>query len=130
VSQGVAIVDVFLGEGEGEVATLRRGNLLVQFWDAGEGLCEDYDPDDADDVHLLRFDVMVDEGGEQGLTAVDDASYCTNTPASTSPDDLRRLLTMLMDEVYENVTSASELHIKKLCERLSWIGPDWLTSNV
>jgi len=44
-------------------------------------------------------------------------------------DDLRRLLTMFMDEVYEDVTCAAELNIKKLCERLSWIGPDWLTSN-
>ena len=129
MSQDVTLADVFLGEGEDEIASLRRGKVVVQFWDAGEGLCGDYDADDADDVHLLRFDVLVDEGGEQGLTAVEDASYCTNTPASTPPEDLRRLLALLMSEIYEDVALASELHIKKLCERLSWIGPDWLTTN-
>jgi len=34
-----------------------RDNIMVEWVELGEGLCGDYNPDDPDDIELLRFDV-------------------------------------------------------------------------
>lgn len=94
--------------------SVTRNRYTVELEDIGEGISGDYDPDDPTDVALLRFTVL--RNGEP----MDDASYCTNIPASTPENVQIELATFIMDEVYglENV--------KKLCERLSWIDPSWL----
>lgn len=101
---------------------LIRGKIKVEWVDCGEGLSGDYDPDDPEDIALLRFDIsrLVDSDWEP----IDDASYCTMMPVDTSDEAKIESLEYLMDEIYE---PASAVHsIKKLCERLSWINPDWL----
>lgn len=99
-----------------------RNNVKIEWADCGEGLRGDYDPDNPEDIALLRFDVYVKQDGE--WIEPDDSSYCTNVPVDTPPKDLMKLLDILMDEIYE---PASQGHrIKKLCERLSWISPEWI----
>jgi hypothetical protein len=99
-----------------------RDDVKVEWVNLGEGWDGDYDADDADDINLLRFDVS--KRGASGWEAVDDASYCTQVPASMPETVLRQLLQMLLDEVYESVHEGHS--IKKLCERLSWISGDGL----
>ncbi len=97
---------------------LVKDNVLVEFVELGEGLCGDYDPDDPEDIELLRFDILslVDDK----WVAVDDASYCTLIPVDVSDAKKREYLEFIMDHVHEPVTSGYS--IKKLCERLSWLG--------
>jgi hypothetical protein len=115
-----------------------KHNRKVDWVDLGEGLSGDYDPNDPNDVAMLRFDVLelqqvhehehTDDGvidHNFGRTtyhewvAMDDASYCTQMPADTSDDILRRGATMIMNATY------GKDNIKKICEGLSWIEPGW-----
>jgi hypothetical protein len=99
-----------------------RGDIKIEFEDLGEGWSGDYDPDDPDDVALLRFTVYRLDFGE--WQQVDDASYCTLFPADSSEELQKKALELLMDQVYfELQTSGS---IKKTCEQLSWIEPSWV----
>ena len=101
---------------------LIRGNVKVEWVELGEGYDGDYSPIDPEDRELLRFDVSRRTANGE-WEAVEDASYCTLTPADTPEDVQRALLALLMDEVYDPVEAGQS--IKKLCERLSWIEPDW-----
>jgi hypothetical protein len=109
---------------------LIRGGRKVEWIDIGEGWSGDYDPDDPDDIALLRFDVLelqqvhepthADDDEAHEWVAMDDASYCTMMPADSSEADLRRAAEIIMDATYGNT------NIKKICEELSWISPGWL----
>jgi hypothetical protein len=124
------VIDRFY-EGNGDaVVGLQRGNMAVEWVNLGEGSEGDYDPEDADDENLLRFDVYVVREGEhieaEGAEskAIDDASYCTNMPATTDVGTLKAALVYLMDEVH-SASASLENHpnIKKKCELLSWVSP-------
>ena len=96
---------------------LIKDNVMVEWTELGEGIDGDYNPNDSEDVELLRFDVSRLVNGGWGV--IDDASYCTQVPVSATPEQRAKGLQLIMDEVYE---WASQSHsIKKLCERLSWI---------
>lgn len=104
---------------------LKRGNVVVEWVELGEGLYGDYDPDDPDDVELLRFDVStVGENGE--LVEVPDASYCTMVEVGTPDATLEALLHLIMNEVYDPLADGHP--IKKICENLSWIDEFWLNN--
>lgn len=81
----------------------------------GEGRSGDFDETDPDDIPLLRFTVLdqVEDTGE--WLPVDDASYCTNLPATISLAKAEKAALILLGRV-EGVP-----HLKKLCEKLSWI---------
>jgi len=102
--------------------SLIRNSVKVEFENIGEGRCGDYDPDDPDDVNLLRFSVyyLCDE---IAWVPVDDASYCTQLPANTSREILEQATRRIMDEVEDAVRSGDS--VKKMCEELSWMSPDW-----
>ena len=97
----------------GDSISLQRDGVEVELCNLNEGLCGDYDPDDPEDINLLRFDVLY--RGEQ----LDDASYCTQVPASTDMSGLETVLSVILNEVREPVVAGHS--IKKICERLSWI---------
>jgi hypothetical protein len=101
---------------------LTKGIVKIEWVELGEGWSGDYDPDDPKDVELLRFDVFKKENGE--WAEVSDASYCTLFPVNSSDDLKRKGLEFLMQEIWEEVDSGHS--IKKLCERLSWIEPEWV----
>ncbi len=94
--------------------------LRVDWYNADEGICGDYDPDNPEDMNLLRFDVYVK--GPTGWEEVDDASYCSMIPASAPKDSLRRTLRRIFKKYREVIMSYPvEYSVKHLGENLSWI---------
>lgn len=102
--------------------------IRVEWYNADEGVCGDYNPDDPDDVNLLRFDVYIKRNGS--WEAVDDASYCTCMPADTSPEILRAALRMLLKEYTNALRSDPEYSVKKLGETMSWMSPNWFIPTI
>ena len=100
--------------------SITSGKLRVDWYNAGEGLCGGYDPEDPDDMNLLRFDVYksIDDGNWE---AVDDASYCTQVSAETPDNELLRLLYSIFNEYYDAIIVSEAESVKKLGESLSWI---------
>ena len=106
-----------------------KGNIMIELVELGEGIVGDYDPDDPEDVELLRFDVSYrDTNNELGWTAFDDASYCTQLPVSATEDQRTNALKLLMGHIYEPAMTGSS--IKKLCEFLSWISLESLETGI
>jgi hypothetical protein len=110
-----------------------RGDIAVEWYNAGEGWDGDYNFDDPEDVNLLRFDFY---GRKNGVWwTVFDASYCTQVPADTPDDVLANLLEVLMDEGEGAIQVALDNDwvdrdgiapaTRKVFEELSWIHPDW-----
>ncbi len=92
---------------------LTANGVTVELEDIGEGLSGDYDPEDKDDIPLLRFTVLKDN------EPVEDASYCTQVPTNVTITEATKILGAIMNEVLEPVTQGHS--IKKMCERISWI---------
>lgn len=104
---------------------LTRNNVKVEWVNLGEGWDGDYDESDPNDVNLLRFDVSrLEENGE--WSEVPDGSYCTQIPANTSTEILKRGLDHIMNTVYDDVSHHGKA--KRLCESLSWMKPSDLIS--
>lgn len=115
--------NVFSNKGD----TLTRGKIRVEWVELGEGRSGDYNPEDPDDIELLRFDVYVRSGGE--WIVPDDSSYCTQAPVSATKEQRKALLVLLMDELYDAATQWPDSSIKKLCEKLSWVSLKSLEDN-
>jgi hypothetical protein len=105
---------------------LTAGDVKVVWEAIGEGVSGEYDPDDPQDVELLRFSVYrkgIDSTNPwNDWIEVDDASYCTQVPVDTPVETLTVLLARIFNEVYDYVQAGES--IKKICERLSWIAVD------
>ena len=104
---------------------LTRGNLQIEWEDLGEGLDGDYDPENPEDIHLLRFS-LYDISKKDFLERreqLDDCSYCTLMPVDTPKDILMKALEYMMDEFIEVINAGYSG--KKTGERLSWISPDF-----
>ncbi len=107
---------------------LIRGDRKVEWVDLGEGLDGEYNPNNEDDVALLRFDVLeltkidglFSDSPVMEWEQMDDASYCTQMPADSSDDILHQSAELIMNATY------GKSNIKKICEELSWIHPGWL----
>ena len=80
-----------------------KDGLRIEWDQLGEGLSGDYDPDDPDDVELLRFSVYLhtsrytpdafdDAPDDQGWWSRQDSSYCTYVPVSTGKVERLQLL--------------------------------------
>lgn len=99
--------------------TIEGDRVKAEWYNAGEGICGDYDPEDPMDENLLRFDISWKNRDE--WEEVEDASYCTCTYADTAIEDLTKALYIIYKE-YDNVIDNYPEHsLKKLGERLSWI---------
>jgi hypothetical protein len=96
-----------------------RDNVRVEWEYIGEGLNGEYNENDPEDAELLRFRVTKRDSADNEWTDVDDGSYCANMPLNTPDPVLLQALEIIMDNVYENVTTG--LSIKKIGERLSHI---------
>ncbi len=101
-----------------ECIDLISGNVKVEIEWIGEGIEGDYYENDPEDIPLLRFSVYKREGDDY-WEAVDDASYCTNLPATVRPDIARKAVRYIMGWVEEPLKE--NYSIKKICEKLSWI---------
>jgi hypothetical protein len=108
-----------------EELEISRGNVEVVFEYIGEGNSGDYDPRDPRDEPLLRFSIYrKDPADVNGRKECEDASYCTQIPITTDRALVHRLAEHILDVVYWDVEERCS--VKKLCERLSWITPEWL----
>jgi len=100
--------------------SIRDSVLRVDWYNADEGLCGDYDPDDPDDINLLRFDVYVMrepeawDDSDDGWRAVEDSSYCTNMPANAPEEVLERALRVLFREYRDAIGDYPYCSVKKL----------------
>ena len=110
---------VILNLDEETPVSIQGDMVRVDWYDAGEGMFGDYDSEDPDDIHLLRFDVYIKENGE--WEPVDDASYCTLVPFDTDMDVLVDKLRIIYKEYADALYSDPYASVKKLGERLSWI---------
>ena len=88
-------------------------NIKVEWTDIGEGLSGDYDPDNPDDISLLRFDVYVVRNGKWSEDVV----------------TLKRAAAYLAKEYADVLADDPDTSVKKLGERLSWISPEWFQEN-
>ena len=99
-------------------------HIMVAWVNDGEGFSGDYNPEDPEDINLLRFDVYYRAKETDPWEAVDDASYCTLMPADTDRETLNRAIKVLYRE-YCNVLEADPSQsVKKLGEKLSWLCPE------
>lgn len=111
-----------IGLKNGQSVELVRKPIRVELINIGEGTMGDFDSDDPEDVNLLRFDVSRLENGS--WTEIDDSSYCTQIEATTKTSDLKKLLKIIMDEIYDHAKAGKS--IRRACECLSWIDSSWL----
>lgn len=117
-------------------ATGPRGLVKVEWIDLGEGLCGEYNPDDPDDIALLRYDAYVrpdavdkyemtieawvDETTGNPWVIVRDSSFCTNTPVDTPDHILQGLAQIIADSLEDSLGSG---YWKSVSEQMSWISP-------
>lgn len=107
--------------------SIRDDILRTDWYNADEGICGDYNPENPQDINFLRFDVYVMRASEveddidDGWRAVEDASYCTNIPAGASQDILEKSLKYIFSEYRDVIEQYPYVSLKKLGERLSWI---------
>lgn len=117
-------------EKDEEIVVIKDDTIVAVLEDIGEGISGDYNPEDEDDVQLLRFSVYIKN--EDGVyEQMDDASYCTQIPLSTPYGELARLCMIIFKE-YRDVADAYKngSSVKKLGERLSWLSPSIQEANV
>jgi len=105
------------------------GNVKVEWVSLGEGISGDYDPDNPEDVELLRFDTYVsralaeecnlhvDEFDDEGYGQPQDGSYCTQVPVGTPPETLERLQREFERELEEGARDGT---FRRRAEMLSW----------
>lgn len=98
---------------------LIRDNVKVEWENIGEGYYGDYNPDNPNDVELLRFYVSVLRDGV--WEEKEDASYCTFFPASASYEEKMAGLEILLNRFYDALNDDVDISVKKLGESLSWI---------
>lgn len=97
--------------------TIERDGLRLALEYIGEGKDGSYDPDDPNDTPLLRFDVYRLEEGE--WVDVENASYCTQIPATCTQQQAQEAAEYLFNQVAMGGSS-----MKRLCEQLSWTSLD------
>lgn len=88
----------------------------------GEGLDGDYNEENPDDIPLLRFSVYKKINDQ--WEAIDDASYCTQLPATIGMGTATVAAAHILRQVEDIVLEGGS--IKKICEKLSWIDVSWL----
>lgn len=109
---------------DGDVVVAKDDCIKVSLVNLDEGINGDYDPDDPEDVNLLRFDVYY-RNPEEGLDdwePVDDASYCTNVEANSTKEHLEKVVRTLFKryrDEYRNIATGGS--VKKMGEELSHI---------
>lgn len=97
------------------------GQVRVLLSYIGEGRSGDYDPEDPDDVPLLRYDL--DRKEDDKWIAVENGSYCTELPTSISRHEAELAASIILDNVADLVKSNKH---KRMCEKLSWLNTDSL----
>lgn len=100
--------------------TLKKGKVIIEWVELGEGYSGDYDPDDPEDEELLRFDAYINNHQWEEPTY----SYCTLFPVSATPEQRMAGLQYLMEHLYEPMSKKE--YCRGDAERLSWISLEWI----
>ncbi len=112
------------------VAELIRDGIKVRLIDEGEGVNGKFDPENPEDVPLLRFDVFtsgdLDVGSGHFDHADEDGEWfreegggcCTQLPATMNEDEKRQALEVLMDPIRSFLVDG--VGDGKVYQRLSW----------
>lgn len=105
-----------------------RGNYRATWEYIGEGWSGDYDPEDPEDIPLLRFSVDRHVDSEfLEWEGMDNASYCTRMPIDSNREHLERGLNIVLDEVIDAEENGKSY--KRELERLSWFEPADFTKS-
>lgn len=120
---------IAIHDDEDVVMSMYDNVLRVDWYNAGEGISGDYNPDDPKDVNLLRFDVYVKGNADSNKEwlEVTDGSYCTNMPATASEDVLEKALQYIFKRYREVISGPTHPSVKKLGKELSCISKENLT---
>ena len=104
---------------EGDVFSICdwRSGLRVDWIYIGEGLSGDWNPNNPNDIPLLRFDVYYLSGEDQ-WDMVDDGSYCTNMEWGTSSDILARAAMLIIFNMEDKIGKTS---YRQALQDLSWM---------
>ena len=98
--------------------------IRIELVNIGEGVCGDYDPEDPDDINLLRFDASI-KNNDGEWEEIEDASYCTRLRADADIEQLKKAATMIHNSYRSEISSYESYlngpSVKKLGEELSWI---------
>jgi len=98
---------------------LIHGEYKVEWVSIGEGWDGYYNPDDPNDVELLRFDTYSLLASDE-WEPIQDGSYCTAMPVGTDDKILSQALEFIVNELHACVGSP-----KRMLEGLSWMNPNW-----
>ena len=121
-------------------AISKDGMVMVEWVDLGEGTCGEYNPDDPNDIALLRWDAYVKWTGtpmdeirglepayeRDGWACRDDSSFCTQTPVETDEVVLLDLAQLIADELADNLDNGGW---KNRAEEMSYAHPEWLDTE-
>ena len=105
---------------------LTRGRVRVEITDIGEGIQGEYNPEDPQDVSLVRFYVSIYDETHKEWTDVDDASYCTLIPVREEVLHIA-LAEKIMEAVYPPLMAGKD--IDRICAALSWTEPEELSQG-
>lgn len=94
-------------------------NWRVVFVNLGEGYRGDYDPQDPEDVNLLRVDVHEWAPLLQAWLLPQDFSACTCIPADETDEALDILGAWMLSEL-----ECGKYTLKECVTRFSWVSPD------
>jgi len=101
---------------------LKKGKVVVEWVELGEGWSGDYDSNDPEDEELLRFDAYIKN--HEWEDDYPTYSYCTQFPVSATPEQRQAGLKYLMSHLYPFMSKNE--WCRGEAESLSWISLDWL----
>jgi len=104
------------------ILQFEKDNLRCDICNIGEGICGDFDPSNPLDVPLLRFYVLKKKGND--WEEVEGASYCTELPADTPDETLRKAAQYILQQYESLLRGDCEYSAKELGEKLSELSPE------
>lgn len=104
--------------------TIHDDVLRVDWVNLDEGYSGDYDPDDPEDVNLLRFDVYERGDPKESWNPVDDGSYCTMMPANAPIPILEKALRRIFDAYREHIDHFPGESLNRIGEKMSHISDE------
>lgn len=93
----------------------------VEFTYIGEGLCEEYNEDDPDDIPLIRFYVL-EKNKDGEWEDMEDGSYCTLLPTDTPVILLENFAGIINSRIEDSYSP------RKTLEELTWVTVNDLTN--
>lgn len=104
--------------------------IRIDWYDNDEGVNGDYDPDDPEDIALLRFDVYYRNSPHGRWKQLADESYLTGMPVDTDMHILKQALHCIYQEYSRLLPIRNPDSIRHVGEHLSAMTPDDFTEEM